>query len=325
MSDNDDALANTALALNEDAKAERKRKARTPKPTAELPERQNFTLDDIDAKALRVAIAADNGDAESDVEPLWASLAAKLGFKVDTLVLISLPDEGPIEFSAEPSEAGPAIAAGESDPEVKADAEEFKYRDDEAESNAGLDKMEETSIHSSLASATLVGDIALALLEIIKHVQKPWNAHTQPQKRDLATRVTDIAQTISRRAVDIVAADERVTVKATLEKINITDKVQITLTLGAMSDDDKAEAISQLFHAQKKSVMIVTADSDRHNGRRRELVEPDEEELPFDAGNDKPKTEAAQAVPAAPADGSDSDLGPIGEDLDENEEDEQPE
>ena len=77
-----------------------------------------------------------------------------------------------------------------------------------------------------------------------------------------------------------------------------------SLKLGAMPEDDMAEAIQNLFHAQKKSVLIVTADADRHMGKRREIVEPDEEELPFDAGRDAPK-------PADPP-ADDSDLANAG-------------
>jgi DNA segregation ATPase FtsK/SpoIIIE-like protein len=304
MADNDEALAGTALALNEDAKAARRRKpkAETPAPAPADDGRVRFQLDDDQAAALREALADDTGVGDP-VADFWKDAGTALGFDPETLVLIDLTDEGPVVVKAVPTAA--ASAAGNMEPNGEAaqaylDVDRGEHSlDEEARTNAGLELMEEAALGMDIESATLVGDLTTGLLEIVKNVQKPWTAHSQHEKRDLVAKIEHIAKIVARQAVDVVAADDRVTVKAILEKIAIGDKTMITLKLGAMPEDDMADAIQSLFHAQKKSVLIVTADADRHMGKRREIVPPDEEEFPFDAGSDAPKMTDADILPVA--------------------------
>lgn len=301
MAENDDALAATALALNADAKAERKRKpkADTPAPAPVDDGRVRFQLDDDQAAALREALADDTGVGDP-VADFWKDAGTALGFDPETLVLIDLTDDGPVIVKAIPTTAASAagnMVAAEAPVEPADDAE--LGVDEEARTNAGLELMEDAALGMDLESSTLVGDLTTGLLEIVKNVQKPWTAHSQHEKRDLVAKIEHIAKIVARQAVDVVAADERVTVKAVLEKIAIGDKTMITLKLGAMPEDEMADAIQSLFHAQKKSVLIVTADADRHMSKRREIVPPDEEELPFDAGSDAPKMTDADILPVA--------------------------
>lgn len=251
------------------------------------PARLEFELDEQKAESLRAAI-----DADGDVE-FWQRMGAELGFEPTSIVITSLPDTGPVKFTALPPGADDDATAGKpAEPRAEAPADD----DDDAEegdltANRGLELMEEAADGLDLESSTLVGDLTAGIWNIVQNLQKPVSAHSQFEKRELHDKIEHIAKIVARQAVDVVAADDRITVKAMLDKITIADKVTINLTLGAMSEDDKAEAISQLFHAQKKPVLIVTADADRHMGKRREIIPPDEEELPFDAGmsGDKPQ------------------------------------
>lgn len=316
MSSNDDALAGLAVQLNADAKASRKRKPPETKTEA-TPEvetandgRANFTLKDQDLTDFRQAMANDDESLSAEENPVsrfWRRMAAAHGFDVNTLILASLPDEGPIEFNAIATTPG-VNAEPQKEQSIIPSDEELDGIDSEARQSRGLQLMHQEANSMDLASATLVGDLSAGILKIAQSMQKPWSQHSQFEKRDLVTQIGEIAQTVARKAVDVVAADDRVTVKAILDKISISDKVTMTLTLGAMSDDQKADAVAQLFHAQKKSVLIVTADSDRHMGRRRELVEDDEVELPFDAGRD-PKPAAQPPVDLKGPPGDD-DLNP---------------
>lgn len=308
MASNDDALAATALALNEDSKAKRGRKPPSPKPepTPASDGRQTFALKDQDLTDFRAAMAdddaADHDEASSPVVKFWKRMAAAHGFDPETLVMTAIPDDGPIEFTAIATTPGvnqPAATTAEPD-------DDDDDQDAEAAQSRGHQLMEQAAADMDLASETLVGDLTAGILNIVQNMQKPWSAHSQFEKRDTIQRIEHIAKIVARKAVDVVAADDRITVKAILDKITIGDKVQMNLTLGAMSDDEKAEAVAQLFHAQKKSVLIVTADADRHMGRRRELVEDDEEELPFDAGTDPKPKAAAQPSLTGPA--GDNDL-----------------
>jgi hypothetical protein len=317
MSSNDDPLAGLASQLNEDSKASRRRKPATPKTETAAPElaedgRTNFTLKDQDLADFRQAMADDDESLSGDENPVsrfWRRMAAAHGFDVNTLLLVALPDDGPIEFNAIATTPGvnpePNPAT---DQTVIPSDEELDGIDNEARQSRGLQLMQHEASSMDLASATLVGDLSSGILKIAQSMQKPWSQHSQFEKRDLVTKIEEISQLVARKAVDVVAADDRVTVKAILDKINIGDKITINLTLGAMSDDQKADAVAQLFHAQKKSVLIVTADSDRHMGRRRTLVEEDEVELPFDAGSDpKPAAQPPVDLKGPPGD---EDLNP---------------
>lgn len=273
--------------------------------------RKEYQLDDAASDELRAAIENDDGDPDKGdpVAKFWTGAGVAMGFDPESLVLVEMPESGPVRFTAKP--VGDAAAGGEPQPDLPQEAAPLGGEgiDAEAETNAGLERMEAAAESMELESATLVGDLTLGLVEVIKNLQKPWSAHSQHEKRDLVAKIEHIAKITARQAVDVVAAEGRITVKAIIEKIAIGDKVMITAKLAGMPEDEMSDAITQLYHCQKKSVLIVTADADQHMGKRREAVEPDEIELPF----------AADDPPPPPAD--DSDLAG-GADEDEDQDDE---
>jgi hypothetical protein len=155
--------------------------------------------------------------------------------------------------------------------------------DPEAAQEAALRRMHDVIDEMDLQAGTLVGDLTIGLADVVKRIQKPWDAHSQAEKRDLASALGHLARDVVKRTVDIVAQGEKITVAATVEKIAVSDKVVATLKLASMSELDMGDAIHNLYASQKKRVLIVLADHDAHMGSRREAVEPDEEQLPFEA------------------------------------------
>lgn len=305
MANNEDALAATALALGEDHKAAKKSRGKA--KASEVFHAKHFTLEGEGAEELRDIIAESQNDdttypkGESPLEQFWERTGRKLEFDHKTVSLTSLPDEGDIPFTAITTKLSDLAAAmAEPTPEPaaapKAEAADApnpfdEHPDAEEQLSAGLAQMEEAAIDIDAAAGTLVGDISGGLLEIVKRMQKPWDAHSQHEKRDLVAQLEHIATIVARKAVDVIASNGKTSVKAILEKIAISDKTMITLKLGSMSPEEQDSAISALFHSQKKNVMIITADVDQFMGKRREHVEPDEEELPFDAGSDADEDE----------------------------------
>lgn len=311
MASNEEALAATALALGEDHKA---KKPRGKGKASAVFQEKKFILEGEDADELRDILKESQDDdttyakGESPLEMFWAKTGRLMEFDSKTVALKALPDEGNIEFSAITTKLSD-LAAAMADDAPKADApfgtgahkgdapaakpvtdkpNPFDSQPDAEEMlSAGLEQMESAALDLDAAAGTLVGDLTNGLLEIIKRQQKPWDAHSQHEKRDLVASIEHIAQIVTRKAVDAIASNGQESIKAILEKIAIGDKTMITLKLGSMSPEEQEKAITALFHAQKKSVLIVTADSDRFMGKRRELVEADEEELPFDAGADE--------------------------------------
>ena len=147
-------------------------------------------------------------------------------------------------------------------------------------------RIEEAVNRTELALATLKGDVRDTLLDIFRNRQKPWDAHSQDEKRDLSRALEFCADQLIRRVVMAVAADGRPAIQATLDKHTNKGEGEIagTFTILAASD----ETILALHHATGKTVMLVTADANAYGGQRKEPVGPDQPALEFEAGTDKP-------------------------------------
>lgn len=235
---------------------------------------REFTLDDETAQDLRDG----PDDSTFDATLFWAEVGAEMGFVPTTVLPFDPPAEGPITFRA--------IPALEKNDDAGIIAGEAAGINDESDTDHALDNMENRAEMFQLESGTMAGDVAAGMLDIIKGMQKPFDQHSQIQKRELAARLDTIANMIVTRAVEIAAADGRETVKAFVDKITIGDKVMISLKLAPLPDFEMEDAVAQVFRQNKKAVMIVTADVNNHMSKRRELIENDQVEMPFDAGSD---------------------------------------
>lgn len=235
---------------------------------------REFTLDDETAQDLRDG----PDDSTFDATLFWAEVGAEMGFVPTTVLPFDPPAEGPITFRA--------IPALEKNDDAGIIAGEAAGINDESDTDHALDNMENRAETFQLDSGTMAGDVAAGMLDIIKGMQKPFDQHSQIQKRELAARLDTIANMIVTRAVEIAAADGREVVNAYVDKIAIADKVMITLKLAPLPELEMEDAVAQVYRQNKKKVMIVTADVNNHMSKRRALVEDDQVEMPFDAGTD---------------------------------------
>lgn len=254
---------------------------------------REFTLDDETAQDLRDG----PDDSTFDATLFWAEVGAEMGFVPTTVLPFDPPAEGPITFRA--------IPALEKNDDAGIIAGEAAGINDESDTDHALDNMENRAETFQLDSGTMAGDVAAGMLDIIKGMQKPFDQHSQIQKRELAARLDTIANMIVTRAVEIAAADGREVVNAYVDKIAIADKVMITLKLAPLPELEMEDAVAQVYRQNKKKVMIVTADVNNHMSKRRALVEDDQVEMPFDAGSDAGGEPAPGDNPFDAGDGED--------------------
>lgn len=134
----------------------------------------------------------------------------------------------------------------------------------------------------TMAADTLTGDVRDFVLDRIRHEQdkRPWDQRSEAEQRDTIHRVETMARDLVVRAVELIAAEGRRTIKATLEQVTIKDGIKATVTLSKFDPQRHC-----LMDAQGASILIVVADADEFTGERAEVqVKPDQAELIGDAG-----------------------------------------
>lgn len=259
---------------------------------------KDFALDEQHAESMRAAMDDTVGDG---LTGFWARMGTQMGFDPESVVITKSEDTGPVSFRAVPVEpaagddAAPVVAA---EGEAGGQGDDDELEDYEAQNKIAQDRMIDASVDMPLDGGVLAGDLTEAIIEIIKRMRKPFDQHTQFEKRDLVETIKICAANLVQGAVDAVASEGRTTITAYVESIAVGEKTKISLKMGAMGDDAAADAIGDLYRLLKKQVQIVTSDATHHMGKRREHIPEDQEPLPFDAGTD-PKAEPPAGGEAA--------------------------
>ncbi|HZT90335.1 MAG TPA: hypothetical protein VFA12_20510 [Stellaceae bacterium] len=135
------------------------------------------------------------------------------------------------------------------------------------------------------ALRTLSGDMRDEVLEFVRHQPKQFKAMSEGEQRLFGNRIDDLCRTIVRRAVDIIAADSRVTIGVQLEQVAFKPKgIEAKLTFAAVD----AAIRHALVDAQGQRIMIVVSDPERYFGERAPAkIEADQPGLPL--GRDEPE------------------------------------
>lgn len=117
----------------------------------------------------------------------------------------------------------------------------------------------------TLTTKTLAGDLRDFLLDRLKHDHNPLPWNVRPEKDQEATieRATAAAERIVTRAVEMIAADGRKVIRATLVKVAIKDVIQGVVEL-SKSDAQRHD----LIDSTGSEVMIVVSDASAYMGQR---------------------------------------------------------
>lgn len=123
---------------------------------------------------------------------------------------------------------------------------------------------------TNIETDTLRGDVRDAVLTEFKQVPKPWQQMTEDEQDRLIHRANDIAGTVVRRAVDLVAARGLPALAIEVGKITI-DGGDCKGAFECYADD---ENLLRIRHLQGKRAMFVMASPDQYFGESKP-AEPD--------------------------------------------------
>lgn len=107
-----------------------------------------------------------------------------------------------------------------------------------------------------LETATLLGDVRDALLAEFKAIDRPWEKMTEDQQDRLIHRAQDVADSLVRRTVNIVAEQGFANLAVTINKFTVKDGVKIEV--GAA---ETVENITQLAMHGGAAVLVLASMS----------------------------------------------------------------
>ena len=134
-------------------------------------------------------------------------------------------------------------------------------------------------IAPEIAAETLTGDLRDLILDTLRHEQdkRPWHLRSEVQQRETVSRVETAVHEWVRKAVELIAAGGRKTMKATIEQVVVKDGIKAVLTMSKFD-----ELRHHLVDAQGKAVLLVVADTEELAGERAPAaINPDAPALPF--------------------------------------------
>jgi hypothetical protein len=128
---------------------------------------------------------------------------------------------------------------------------------------------------AELAADTLRGDVRDALLSWFKATPKPWRQMSEGEQRDMAAAADRTARYLVKEVCQIIAANERPCIVATLVEYKEKDGVEAKLKLAS-----KGDVVAALHEACGREVLVVTSGYEEVSGERDEAkVDADQPEL----------------------------------------------
>jgi len=118
---------------------------------------------------------------------------------------------------------------------------------------------------TEIATTTLRGDIRDKILSEFKTMPKSWQAASEEEQERMISRAKDIADTLVRRAIDIVAAKGLPALAITVGKMTI-EKSECKGSFECYADD---ESLLRIRHLQGSRAMLVLASPDAFNGEQK--------------------------------------------------------
>lgn len=135
----------------------------------------------------------------------------------------------------------------------------------------------ETDAVVEVATDTLTGDIRDFMLDRIRYEQdkRPWDERSEFDQRDTIARVEAKVRDVITRAVEMIAANGRRTIKATLAQVTVKDGIKATIEMSRFDEQRHA-----LIDSTGSRILIVVADPEDFTGERAPVeVKPDQSDL----------------------------------------------
>lgn len=118
---------------------------------------------------------------------------------------------------------------------------------------------------------TLGGDLASWLVDRLRQQPKTYGEMSEQEQRETIESATMAVNSMLRRAVALIAADDRKVIVAEVEKVEFKDGIKAVISCSKSS-----EYRHDLADAQGQTVLIVVADADKYLGGERPEAEPDQ-------------------------------------------------
>lgn len=135
-----------------------------------------------------------------------------------------------------------------------------------------------TQKEQDIASATLVGDLRDKVLGIVRTQQKPWQQLTEAQQKETVDLVVKQCTDLVQKAVKIIAANGRHSMRAKLEHISIKKLIE-----GKITVHNTKENRDLLGDASGLDILLVTSDATQFEGERKGVdIQPDQADLERD-------------------------------------------
>lgn len=119
-----------------------------------------------------------------------------------------------------------------------------------------------SEFNPQIAAETMTSDIRDAILSEFKLTPKPWQHMKEDEQQRLINRAEDIADTLVRRAIDIIAARGLPALPIEVGKIT----VEGTECKGAFECYADDENLLRIRHLQGSRAMFVLASSSAYSG-----------------------------------------------------------
>ncbi len=130
---------------------------------------------------------------------------------------------------------------------------------------------------AAIAADTMKGDMRDLVLDRIKNLKKPWQQMPEHEQKNLVWDIERAVEAAITQAVEIIAADKRPVIKATLEKCTVKDGIDATLKLS--KHDPQRHS---LIDATGATVMIAFANANAFMGKREDAKTDADQPTIFD-------------------------------------------
>jgi len=140
-----------------------------------------------------------------------------------------------------------------------------------------LDEDDISDVTLQVAVKTLTGDIRDFILDRLRHEQdkRAWHMRSEAEQRDTVHKVESAVHEIVTKAVEIIAAGGRRTIRATLDQVTVKDGIVGKIVM--MKSDPLRHQFADSVGSQ---ILIVVADPDEFTGERAPAkITPDQGDL----------------------------------------------
>jgi hypothetical protein len=145
-----------------------------------------------------------------------------------------------------------------------------------------------------IAQKTLTGDLRDIVLNILRTQLKPWKELKEAEQKSLAHDVSTRCENAAERAIELIAANGRKTLKGKLEQVTVKDGLKAVISMSKADDLRHG-----LIDAQGSHVLLVVNDASIFKGQKAPAkIDKDQPDL-IKPEKDKPVADSGKNIPAA--------------------------